>query len=200
MFQYIFYEINCWEMFYFKVFSSLLCSLLSSLLFSLFSFLFSMLTYLYRIPYGEKMVGIHLKKQSHILLTQFLFQQHNWLLSCTTLTFSMILTQPPTTIFHLIWQKCIKSINKLPSTLTHLKVDYAFNQPVDKLPPTLTYFTTREKFNQSVDLLSNKVTHFTTRYEFNQPVNNLPPTLTHLILGSDFNQLVNNFPLTLTSS
>ena len=80
-------------------------------------------------------------------------------------------------------------ILKLPPTLEHLLLGFAFNRPLE-LPPRLKElsFYDSSVFNQPLRLTSTlEILWFGT--DFNQPIN-LPIGLKHFISGSSFNQRV----------
>ena len=88
-------------------------------------------------------------------------------------------------------------LNKNP-LLTHLKLGFAFNQPVGNLPSSLRHLSFRGSFDQSVDELPSNITHLTFGDFFNKNVDSLPSSITHLIFGSEFNQPVDLLPPNIT--
>ena len=79
--------------------------------------------------------------------------------------------------------------NTLPSTLTHLKFGYYFNQNIENiLPPNLKQLTFGYTFNQPVkNLLPNGLTHLTFGTMFNQDIHNgLPSSLKFLMFELEF--------------
>lgn len=87
-----------------------------------------------------------------------------------------------------------KSVDLLPSNLTHIKFGYSFNQPVENLPFELIWLEFGFLFNQSVNMLPNTITYLVFGYSFNQPINDLPNSLEYISLGKSFNQTINNLP------
>lgn len=87
-----------------------------------------------------------------------------------------------------------KSVDLLPSNLTHIKFGYSFNQRVDNLPFLLEWLEFGYSFNQRVDMLPNTITYLVFGYSFNQPVNDLPNTLEYVSFGKKFNQSLDSLP------
>lgn len=87
-----------------------------------------------------------------------------------------------------------KSVDLLPSNLTHIKFGYSFNQHVDNLPFLLEWLEFGYLFNQSVDMLPNTITYLVFGYSFNQSVNNLPNSLEYISFGKSFNHSLDNLP------
>lgn len=82
-----------------------------------------------------------------------------------------------------------------PPNLTHLSLPDKFNQPLPLLPSSLSHLKLGWDFNQIVDhILPANLSHLHFSGEFNKEVNHLPSSLQHLILGYEFtNRLVNIF-------
>ena len=98
------------------------------------------------------------------------------------------------TIHRYEYSKFNKSVNNLPTSLTHLTFGCSFDKEVNVLPESITHLTFGEKFNQEANKLPASLTHLTFGYYFNQEVNVLPKNLTHLTFGYYFNQEVNVLP------
>jgi uncharacterized protein YacL (UPF0231 family) len=91
-----------------------------------------------------------------------------------------------------------KSVDKLPSILTHITFGFSFNKSVDNLPPKLTHLIFGYWFNKPVDNLPLSLNHLIFGNCFNQEINNLPTSLVHLNLGTCFDQSVDSLPCSLT--
>ena len=92
------------------------------------------------------------------------------------------------------YSKFNRSVDHLPSTVTHIIFGSGFNRPINKLPRSITHLTLGFNFNHSVDNLQNSITHLTFGHYFDCLVNKLPNSITHLIFGDDFERCVNNLP------
>ena len=101
----------------------------------------------------------------------------------------------PSNITHIFFSGYFdKPVDNLPSDLTHLFFGHEFSQPVDNLPIHLTYLIFNFSFNYPVDNLPLTLKVLTFGYKFSQPVDNLPPFLTYLIFGDNFNMSINWLP------
>lgn len=87
-----------------------------------------------------------------------------------------------------------KSVDLLPSNLTHIKFGYSFNKCVDNLPFLLEWLEFGYLFNQRVDMLPNTIIYLVFGYSFNQEVNNLPNSLEYVSFGPLFNKPIDNLP------
>ena len=45
----------------------------------------------------------------------------------------------------------------MPNSITHLKLNYEFNQPIDNLPNSITHLELGDEFNQSINNLQNSI-------------------------------------------
>lgn len=91
-----------------------------------------------------------------------------------------------------------RSVDELPSTLTHLCLSDHFNLPIDQLPPKLTHLIFGYKFNCLVNHLPSTLTDLTFGADFNQPISRFPACLINLTFGFAFNQPIENLPGSLT--
>lgn len=89
---------------------------------------------------------------------------------------------------------CSKSLDMLPSKLTHLVLNNTFNYTIDKLPRTVRYLEFGLLFNHSVDNLPHNIRYLEFGFDFNQCVDNLPPNIRYLKFGRSFNQPVFKLP------
>lgn len=87
-----------------------------------------------------------------------------------------------------------KSVDILPSDITHIKFGYAFNQRVENLLFRLEWLEFGYCFNQRVDMLPNTITYLVFGYSFNQPVFDLPNSLDYVSFGKKFNYPIDSLP------
>ena len=88
------------------------------------------------------------------------------------------------------FDKLPKCFIGLLQNLTHLTLNFYFNQNYKNLPQSLTYLKFGYNFNQKINNLTKyflgfpkNLYHLTFGIDFNQKVNDLPKNLTHLIFG-----------------
>jgi hypothetical protein len=87
-----------------------------------------------------------------------------------------------------------KSVDILPSDITHIKFGYAFNHTVDNLPFRLEWLEFGYLFNQQVNMLPNGITYLVFGYSFNQAVFDLPNSLEYISFGKKFNYPIDSLP------
>ncbi len=87
-----------------------------------------------------------------------------------------------------------KSVDLLPSTLTHIKFGYSFDKEVNNLPYHLEWLEFGNNFNQYVDNLPSTIKYLVFGNEFNCPVDNLPQFIEYLSFGNKFNYPIDCLP------
>lgn len=66
--------------------------------------------------------------------------------------------------------------------------------PIDILPSSLTYLTFNNAFNQPIAHLPASLTHLKFGHNFNHPIPHFPPHLIHLYFGNKYNHLLTDLP------
>lgn len=90
--------------------------------------------------------------------------------------------------------KFSKSVDLLPTTLTHIKFGYSFDNPVDNLPYNLEWLEFGHSFNQQVNMLPHTITYLVFGDLFNQQVDDLPNLIEYISFGKNFNKSLNCLP------
>jgi hypothetical protein len=87
-----------------------------------------------------------------------------------------------------------KSVDLLPSDITHIKFGYSFDQRVDNLPFKLEWLEFGFSFNQQIEMLPNTIKYLVFGNLFNQPVYDLPNSLEYVSFGNKFNHPIDCLP------
>eukprot|EP00026_Physarum_polycephalum_P007208 Phypoly_transcript_07265.p1 GENE.Phypoly_transcript_07265~~Phypoly_transcript_07265.p1 ORF type:complete len:374 (+),score=50.91 Phypoly_transcript_07265:63-1124(+) len=117
-------------------------------------------------------------------------------------SYSRSIDKLPSTITHITFGKFFnfEITNHLPESLVYLKLGNCFIQEINHLPKLLKILVIGDNFNHPVDHLPSSLTHLTLGRSFNHPLDHLPPTLIYLFVQSYvFNQLVDHLPESLLS-
>ena len=93
----------------------------------------------------------------------------------------------PNSITHLKFDEDFNQpvFNYIPNSVTHLMFMFGFNQDIKKsIPNSVTNLTFIGHFNQNIEgCIPSSVTHLTLSCHFDQPLNNIPNSVTHLKLS-----------------
>lgn len=90
------------------------------------------------------------------------------------------------------------SVSSLPNHITHLMLDFDYNEPIENLPQKLELLYLSDRFNQSLDYLPYNLKTLSVGIEFNHPLDNLPPNLETLEMdNTDFDFSLANLPVGL---
>lgn len=94
-----------------------------------------------------------------------------------------------------------RSVDNIPSTVTHLIFGFHFNQYINGcIPTSVTHLIFGNNFNKSIfDCIPSSITYLKFGYSFNRPIENcIPPSVTHLMFGGMFNYLIKGLPSSIT--
>lgn len=90
------------------------------------------------------------------------------------------------------------SVSCLPNHITHLMLDFEYNEPIENLPQKLELLYLSDRFNQSLDYLPINLKTLSLGIEFNNPLDNLPPNLETLEMdNTEFDFSLANLPISL---
>lgn len=85
-------------------------------------------------------------------------------------------------------------ILKLPYKLTHLTLNWDFNQIISYYPSTLIYLKFGWDYNQTVYNLPKNLKYLIFGFKYNTPVYDLPDSLIYLQFGFNYNHYVDKWP------